>query len=91
MIDKGYYLTSKNWSYTNVLIDYFLEDIEDELTLKVIQKNIKVLENYRNGSSDYLLTLTFGNYTLKIKGSDEATSTIRGLEYISYKINLQKK
>lgn len=88
MITKGYYLTSKNWSYTDVLIDYFLDDIEDELTLKVIKKNIKNLENYRNGLSDYPLTLTFGNYTLEIKGSDEATSTIRGLEYILYKINL---
>lgn len=90
MVDKGYYLTSKNWSYTNVLIDYFLDDIKDELTLSVIKQNIKILEKYRNGLCVYPITLYFGGYTLEIMGADEATATIRGLEYIEHTLSLSE-
>lgn len=84
MIVAGYYLSSKKWSFPEVVIDYFLEDIEDELTLNNVQSNIAILENYRKNSNGEAIDIVLGNYTLDIQGSDEASATIRGLEYVEY-------
>lgn len=93
MIVKGYYLSSKEWSYPEVVIDYFLEDIQDELNLINVKSNIERLENYRNNSSADAIVLALGKYTLDIQGSDEATSTIRGLKYFEYLLenSIEKK
>ncbi|MCG1010380.1 hypothetical protein J4760_10155 [Salinicoccus sp. ID82-1] len=84
MIVKGYYSSSKNWSFPEVVIDYFLEDIEDELTLSNVQSNIAILENYRKSSNEDAIDIVLGNYTLDVQGSDEACATIRGLEYVEH-------
>lgn len=93
MIVKGYYLSSKEWSYPEVVIDYFLEDIQDELNLINLKSNIELLENYRNNSGADAIVLALGEYTLDIQGSDEATSTIRGLKYVEYLLenHIEKK
>lgn len=87
MIEKGYYLHTKNWSYPDILIDYFLSDIEEELTRDIIERNLKCLKIYRLKLENDPLNLSLGDYTLEIQGVDEATATIRGLDFVLDKYN----
>lgn len=84
MMIKSYHLTSKEWSYPDIYsIDYFLEDIKDELTESNISENLKILKAQRDSMKIEFdeVKLKFGDYTLGIQGIDEAVSTIRGLEF----------
>lgn len=79
---KGYHLSSMSWSYLDIYsIDYFLIDFKDELTRSNVERNLELLENYRDEDKGDAVTLIFGNCKLDIQGIDEAVATIRGLEY----------
>lgn len=83
MIIKSYHLSPKEWSYPDIYsIDYFLEDIKNELTKRNIAENLELLKKQRDGMKTNAVKLKFGSYTLEIQGIDEAVVTIRGLEFV---------
>ncbi|EAE0271721.1 hypothetical protein H0J01_001024 [Listeria monocytogenes] len=82
MLRKKHFLSRAEWSYPDILsIDFFLEDFKHELTYDNVNDNLEFLKDYRNKSKSDTVTLTFGNCKLEVQGIDEATATIRGLEY----------
>jgi len=82
LLPKGYHLSSKHWSYPNILsIDYFLEDFKNGLTKSNVKKTIGFLEEYRRNLGSEVVTLDLGKCSLEIQVIDEADKTIRGLKF----------
>ncbi|MCR6098305.1 hypothetical protein HXA31_17110 [Salipaludibacillus agaradhaerens] len=88
MLRKNHSLSRAEWSYPDIYsIDYFLEDFKHELTYDNVNDNLELLKDYRNKLKSDTITLTFGNCKLEVQGIDEATATIRGLEYVLNEMN----
>lgn len=70
-------------SYSKIdSIDYYLEEINEELTKCSVLKNIKILQKYRNEFMVKPTNLIFSKYKLQFQGVDEAVAIIRGLEFV---------